>query len=160
MSAAGSTLRVRLREGCFVTAALAFAAATVWLGLTVPQFNDGEATQTTNEAISIAAGFHRWGLLEYTHHPIGRAYLLLPLVYGGLEPYFIDVPIVVAALCGGLAVWTLLRRAPTWPLRVAVLAMFAALLAQPGYAGWVGNLHQHSYNMSSVLLLVCLCVQV
>jgi hypothetical protein len=160
MSGSRSTARVRLREGSFAAAALAFAAATVWLGLTVPQFNDGESAQTTYEAISIGAGFHRWGLLEYTHHPIGRAYLLLPLVSCGLEAYFIVVPIVVAALCGGLAVWTLLGRAPTWPLRLAVLAMFAALLAQPGYAGWVGNLHQHSYNMSSLLLLVCLCVRV
>lgn len=160
MKLEGSAARVWRDEGAFVAPALAFAAATVWLGLTVPQFNDVEAVQTANEAISIAAGFHRWGLLEYTHHPIGRAYLLLPLVYGGLEAYFIFVPILVAAACGGLALWALLRRAPTWPLRVAVLGMFAALLAQPGYAGWVGNLHQHSYNMSSILLLVCLCVQI
>ncbi len=59
-----STQGVWLREGCFVLAALAFAAATVWLGRTLPQFNDGEAMQTITEANSIGAGFHRWGLLE------------------------------------------------------------------------------------------------
>ena len=70
--------RARVREALFVAAGLAFAAATVWLGRTLPQFNDVESTQTADEAVSIAAGFHRFGLLEYTHHPIGRAYLLLP----------------------------------------------------------------------------------
>jgi len=152
--------RARVGEALFVAGGLAFAAVTVWLGSTLPQFNDVESTQTAHEAMSLAAGFHRFGLLEYTHHPIGRAYLLLPLVYAGLEAHFVAVPIAIAAVCGGLAVWALLRRAQTWPLRAAVLGLFAALLAQRGYAGWVGNLHQHSYNLSSLLLLVCLSVQV
>ncbi len=81
-------------------------------------------------------------------------------MYGGCEASFGDVPIAIAALCGALALWALLRRASTWLLRLAVLALFAALLAQPGYANWVGNLHQHSYNMSSLLLLVFLSAQV
>jgi hypothetical protein len=156
----GSPVRgVWSHEGCWAAAALAFAAATVWLGRTLPQFNDSEAVQTLIEADAIAAGFHRWGLLEYTHHPLGRTYLLLPFVYAGLYTSCRYVPVVIAALCGGLTLWVLLRRAPTWLLRFAVLGMFAALLAQPGYVRWVGNLHQHSYNMSLLLLLVGLSVQ-
>ena len=156
----GSPVRcVWSHEGWCAAAALAFAAATVWLGRTLPQFNDSEAVQTLIEADAIAAGFHRWGLLEYTHHPLGRAYLLLPFVYAGFYASCRYVPVVIAALCGGLTLWVLLRRAPTWLLRCAVLGVFAALLAQPGYVRWVGNLHQHSYNMSLLLLLVYLSVQ-
>lgn len=147
------------REGWWAAAGLTFSAATLWLGRTLPQFNDSEALQTLVEADALAAGFHRWGLLEYTHHPLGRTYLLLPFVYAGLYAAGRYVPVVIAALCGGLALWVLLRRAPTWLLRVAVVAVFAALLAQPGYIRWVGNLHQHSYNLSVLLLLVYLSVQ-
>jgi len=160
MSPTSSALRKWLREGCFVAIGLGFAVATVWRARTLPQVGDAEAAQTIVEATSISAGFHRWGMLEYTHHPIGRAYLLIPLVRWDLGGYLEIVPDVVAAIAGGLALWALLRRATTWPLRLGVIALFAALLLQPGYARWLGNLHQHSYNMSSILFLVFLCAQI
>ncbi|MGD9762672.1 MAG: hypothetical protein AB7V27_03040 [Candidatus Binatia bacterium] len=144
-----------LREVLYAGLAAIIAVAIFRAGTTPPQYNDSESGQTIEEASAVVDGVHRWGLLEYTHHPIGRAYLLTPLVYGASEEEdLIALPAAIAALSAGLVAWILLRQAASWHLRIAILIFFAALLQQPGYANWLGNLHQHSYNLSSIFWLV------
>lgn len=134
-----------------------FYALTI-LKTTVPteQKNDAESAQTVEEARAILRGCHNNGLLEYTHHPIGRAYLLAPFVdrFHRLE----WVPITLASSSAAAALLACLLLPTTRSIKLFSLAMFGALLFQPGFNKWLGNLHQHSYNLSSIFALIAVCV--
>ena len=122
----------------------------------IPQENDSESFQTIQEAQAIVQGCHRYGLLEYTHHPIGRAYLLTPFI-GKLEN--LDrVPIVIAVVTTTLALFACLMVPAPLLVKVPILATFMTLTWQGGFMTWMGNLHQHSYNFSIFFLLVAVGV--
>lgn len=123
-----------------------------------PQNNDSESFQTVQEAEAIVKGCHRYGLIEYSHHPIGRAYLLLPFI-GKLDKLE-RIPLVIGIFAATLALFACLRISAPLLVKVPVLATFAALYWQGGFMSWLGNLHQHSYNFSIFLLLIAVGVTV
>lgn len=122
----------------------------------IPQENDSESYQTVQEAEAIVQGCHRYGLLEYTHHPIGRAYLLAPFI-GKLEKLD-HVPIAIAVITTTLALFACLMVPAPLLVKVPILATFMALTWQGGFMTWMGNLHQHSYNFSIFFLLIAVGV--
>jgi hypothetical protein len=138
-----------LITGC----AICFCLLMFHRGRSVEQYNDFESDTTVQEARDINDGFHRWGLVQYTHHPIGRAYALIPLVRVEAEPLEL-FPTAVAVACAGFALWALLHQASGVAMGSYVVLLFLSMLWQPGFVGWIGNLHQQSYNMSSILLII------
>ncbi|MGH7786843.1 MAG: hypothetical protein ACRERC_08245, partial [Candidatus Binatia bacterium] len=143
-------------HACLAAIAVLFCVLAFQRGLTIPQYNDHESAWTLEEATAVLEGHSNWGMNEYTHHPIGRAYILLPFVWLGGGPLIV-VPLAVAVLTSALALLLLLQRASTVVMRGFLVAFFYVLLGQAGFVNWMGNLHQHSYNMSSIMLMVVLC---
>lgn len=123
-----------------------------------PQENDSESYQTVQEAEAIVKGCHRYGLIEYSHHPIGRAYLLTPFI-GHLDRLE-RVPLVIGVIAAALTLFACLMVPAPLLVKAPIIATFTALAWQGGFIGWVGNLHQHSYNFSITLLLIAVGVSV
>jgi hypothetical protein len=122
----------------------------------IPQENDNESFQTVQEAEAIVKGCHRYGLIEYSHHPIGRAYLLTPFT-GNLKELE-RIPLVIGVVAAAIALFACLMVPSPLLMKVPILASFTALLWQGGFMTWIGNLHQHSYNFSIFFLLVAIGV--
>jgi hypothetical protein len=141
-----------LRRALIVACAVAFAVGVV-RGAARRTANTEDGYRAIDTALAIAAGEARWGLTNYTHHPMGSAYLLLPAVR--LELNLRSFPVFASALAGAIALALLLRLAP-WALWPGVLLSFAALLQQPGYIDWVSNTWQHSWNLVVVFVLIAL----
>src|SRR5262245_39827781 len=97
--------------------------------------NTDDGDRAIAVASMVAAGRARWGVTDYTHHPLGPAYALVPVIRMGRADLIKRVPAIAGALSGGAALAVLLYLAP-WPLWPGVLAAFAALLWQPGYVDW------------------------
>lgn len=157
---AGSTKITRLTVSIWgalsIVVCAAYAFGIIHLGTSSWQHNDTESVQTVEEATALREGCHNTGLLEYTHHPIGRAYLLTPFI-GRFENLEI-IPISVAALSGAVALFACLVLPTTRLMKLFAIAMFGALLFQGGFNSWIANLHQHSYNFSATLLLLSACI--
>jgi hypothetical protein len=109
--------------------------------------------RTVGVARAVANDSSRFGLVDYTHHPLGPAYPLVPVVWMGRPDLIPFVPGYAGAITTGAAFGALLYIAP-WPLWPGVCAAFAALLWQPGYLNWLHTTWQHSWNFCVVFVLI------
>lgn len=153
VSASPATRRC-LRLVLAIALAIAFADAVIRISATL-LYNTDDGTRAVDVAVAVAAGRARWGVTDYTHHPLLPAYALVPVIRMGRPDLIQRVPAVIGALAGASALAVLLFLAP-WPLWPGVLAWFAALLWQPGYTHWLSNTWQHSWNLSVVFVLIAL----
>ena len=143
-----------LRLATAIALGAVFAVAAMRMSAT-RLVNTEDGDRAIEVAKSIADGRARWGVTDYTHHPLGPAYALVPVIRMGRFDLIRRVPAIAGALAGGVALGVLLFLAP-WPLWPGVLASFGALLWQPGYIDWLSNTWQHSWNFSLVFVLIAL----
>ena len=134
----------------------ALAIGFVWLVLhaSAHLLTDSEdGWRSVGVARAVAAGRSRFGLVDYTHHPVGPAYPLVPVLRIGRPDLIPFVPGYAGAITTGIAFAALLYIAP-WPLWPGVCAAFVALLWQPGYLNWLHTTWQHSWNFCVVFVLI------
>lgn len=134
--------------------AIGFAFA-VWRGSLSHVYLTSDSSRTIAVANAIATGRERWGLVDYTHHPQGSAYVLVPIIKAGYPDLVQRVPLLISCLTTAAALAVLLSIAP-WSLWPGTVALFAALLWQPGYINWTTDVWQHSWNMSLAFVLMAL----
>lgn len=142
------------RLALVVALALVFAALVIQESAT--RLTDSEdGWRAVGTAKAIADGRARWGLTDYTHHPMGPSYALLPVLWVGRPDLIPSVPAWAGALAtaAAFAVLLFIAPAPLWP---GVIAAFTVLLWQPGYLDWLHTTWQHSWNLSIVFVLIAL----
>ncbi|MCB4756510.1 MAG: hypothetical protein LHV69_05685 [Elusimicrobia bacterium] len=120
--------------------------------------DSGSEVQALRDAIAIAGGHHRFGIVSYTHYPNGPAYLLLPFLRYQIIPLFQFrlIPLTVSALAFGFLTWQIYRKTKTWDRRLWGFFALTAFLTQPGFFAWQGGLHEYSYAVSIALISVAL----
>jgi hypothetical protein len=158
----GLSARALVREGVALAGALVVTLfvlhqGTVRLGQYVPDVCSDQIAVA--EAVALAQGAGRAGIVGITHFPNGHIYLLLPFIKAGWTSLaqLQRVPIACVALAAGAWILLLLRRAHYVVLQALVLGAVVLLLFQPGLREWYQCLHQQSYVLACVLLLIVLC---
>jgi len=133
---------------------VSFAAGSMRIGA----IKTGRHAENTavKEALLMAEGQHRYGIVEYTHYPNGPIYALAAMTQLGLSRRQARLlPIAVSALCAAMLLWVLV--APSGPLlRTWATLALGTLVLQPGIVDWQGALHEHSYAISTALLAMAL----
>lgn len=135
---------------------LAVSAFVAWRLLGASPTDSFSEIYSYYDALSIAAGQHKFGIVVETHVPGGSTYTIVPLVKRGIRDLNVlrRVPFAFGLLCEGLllAVIAAMRVSPARRLWM-ILAM-GTIFLQPGVAGWLGALHENSYLMSCSFALL------
>jgi len=99
------------------------------------------------DARMIAAGAHRFGIVEYTHYPNGPAYALAPAIKLGVRE--LDslriIPIIFSSICFAYCCLSVGMRIDSFWSRSVFLTGALTLLFQPGVSNWMGALNDHSF---------------
>lgn len=132
------------------------------------------ATQVTNwstdnfsdevifrEMQEIAAGRHRYGIVNITHYPNGPGYLILPLLKLGVESDRLVrwVPFAFSIAACAFLISSLIGLPISRKGRALLLTAWLALALLPGYVYWQGDIHEHSYAMSLTLVTIALAMR-
>jgi hypothetical protein len=145
-------------ESVALAGALVVALFVAYQGtLRVPLYSPDACSDQIafSEAIALAHGAGRAGIVGITHFPNGHIYLLQPFILAGCTDIvqLRRVPVACIALAAGVWTLVLLRRARHLLLQVLALGATVLLFFQPGLREWHQCLHQQSYVLACVLML-------